>query len=215
MSNTLRELVDAVLTRLAMGQGEDVQIYAEDRIVAALQHKFDVLFDDYWWPQYTVEEEQFTLDGTTGMITGTLAAKCTRHKDLYHVIHESGNAPLPRHPKSLRSNAAFFRKGIRYTNVAGKIFQVIPLTTTGNVYVSYRTYVAPVNDEDIILLDKQLMVLGTCHDILEDDGTNPDASTKFKEMYRARLKQETANLNNIQPATGDGIGNFSYPDRWS
>ena len=49
---TLRQAVDKVLRRVSLAGGPGTQLYAEDLIKEIIQHKFDVLFDDTWWPQF-------------------------------------------------------------------------------------------------------------------------------------------------------------------
>jgi hypothetical protein len=69
-------------------------------------------------------------------------------------------------------------------------FKVLPITTTGKVYVTYRTKPPDFEqDDDIIYMDTQLLMLGTCWDVLEDDGTNPGASDKFRILFQDALSQ--------------------------
>ena len=74
---TLSTLIDRVADRLSMVAGTGVQTYAEDRIAEMIQHKFDVLFDEIWWPQF-LTWETLTLDGTLGVVTIDLTEKVKR-----------------------------------------------------------------------------------------------------------------------------------------
>ena len=50
--STLSQLIVRTADRLSMVAGTGVQTYAEDRIAEMIQHKFDVLFDEVFWPQF-------------------------------------------------------------------------------------------------------------------------------------------------------------------
>jgi hypothetical protein len=56
--------------------------------------------------------------------------------------------------------------------------------------VTYRTKPDDFEeDSDEIFMDTQLLLLGTCWDVLEDDGTNPGASDKFRVLFQDALSQ--------------------------
>ena len=57
---TFGGIVTKVLQRLALVEGLDAQIYAEPRIQLAVQHKFDMIFREYWLPDYTTYQEPHT-----------------------------------------------------------------------------------------------------------------------------------------------------------
>ena len=79
---------------------------------------------------------------------------------------------------------------VQPNNDKTKVFRIIPLNSQGPVWLTYRTKPANFeNDDDVIDMDDQLIILGTCYDMLEDDSTNPGASDKFKAMFDARVKQ--------------------------
>ena len=65
---TFGDLVTKVLQRLALVEGLDAQIYAEPRIQLAIQHKFDLIFREYWIPEYMTYQEPHELDGVNGFI---------------------------------------------------------------------------------------------------------------------------------------------------
>lgn len=189
MAMTFREAIDAVLKRLRMETSLATQIYSEDAIAMGIQHKFDTLFDEYWMPQFMTYQEQYTLDGTTGRVVGDLSAKIKRFEDIRHVHNMYSIYPLPRAPDSVRVNDLTI-PCVQPDNDATKVFRILPLNSTGVVYLTYRTKPANFSaDNDLIKMDDQLIILGTCYDMLEDDGTNPGASDKFKNMFDARVKQ--------------------------
>lgn len=211
MADTLRYLVDAVLTRLSMEDGLDVQVYTEDRIVAALQHKFDTLFDEYWFPQFVTFQEEWQLDGTTGQIVGDLSARIKKFADIQAVFNDYRPYPLPLAPSMIRLRD-ITNPCIQSVPDATKVFRVLPMDTSGSIYVSYRT--APdvfENDDDLVDMDRQAMILGTCWDILVDDGTNPGAEDKFRMLYDTRVKQlQKLQFNFPQTSTP----RETIPTRW-
>ena len=187
---TFGGIVTKVLQRLALVEGLDAQIYAEPRIQLAVQHKFDMIFREYWIPEYTTYQEQFDLDGVTGQIIGTLENKLNDWRDLHSVFWENSPKPLPIAPMNVRDI------DIQYPSIRpqGKDhirwFKILPVSTIGKVYITYRTKPADFEkDDDVIYMDTQLLMLGTCWDVLEDDGTNPGASDKFRILFQDALSQ--------------------------
>lgn len=186
---TLRQMVDKVLTRLRMETSTATQIYSEDAIQMGIQHKFDVLFDQFWMPQFMTYQEPYTLDGVTGCIVGDLSAKVKRWQDLLMVHNQFSIYPLPMAMNNLR-HGDINMPVVQPNKDKTKVFRIIPANSAGPVYLTYRTKPADfVNDDDVIDMDDQLIILGTCYDMLEDDSTNPGASDKFKNMFDARVRQ--------------------------
>lgn len=210
---TFGDLTTKVLQRLALVEGLDAQIYAEPRIQLAIQHKFDMIFREYWIPEYMTYQEQFDLDGVTGQITGSLEGKLNDWRDLHSVMWENSPRPLPIAPMNARDI------DIQYPSIRpeGKDkvrwFKLLPLNTVGKVYVTYRT--KPLDfekDEDIIYIDTQLLLLGTCWDVLEDDGTNPGAADKFRVLFQDALSQ--FNRQGFNLPLDARMPQFSTINRW-
>jgi hypothetical protein len=211
MAEQLRYFIDSVLTRLSMESGVDTQVYTEDRIVAALQHKFDMLFDSYWFPQFTTFQEEYQLDGVTGQIVGDLTTKVKRFSDLHSIFNDYSPAPLPRAPNNVRLKDMTL-PCIQSVPDATKVFRIIPLTSAGPVYVTYRTRPTRFqNDTDVVDMDEQAIILGTCWDIINDDGTNPGAEDKFRMLYNDREKQLTKLQYNFESS---GTPRETIPTRW-
>lgn len=188
---TFGQIVTKVLQRLALVEGLDAQLYAEPRIQLAVQHKFDMLFREYWLPDYTVYQEQHVLDGVTGQIVNDFTEGSLKDwRDLHSVFWEGSHKPLPIAPMNVRDI------DINYPSIRPqgmnklKWFKVFPLNTTGKIYVTYRTKPDDFEeDNDEIFMDTQLLLLGTCWDVLEDDGTNPGAADKFRILFQDALSQ--------------------------
>ena len=55
--------------------------------------------------------------------------------------------------------------------------------------VRYRRWYDTFEPADIVPMDDQLLILGAAYDYLEDDGTNPGQTEKFRNYYNDRLRQ--------------------------
>jgi len=198
---TLREMIDKVLTRLRMETSTATQIYSEDAIQMGIQHKFDVLFDQFWMPQFMTYQEEYALDGVTGSIIGDLSAKVKRWEDLLMVHNKFSIYPLPVAMNNLR-HGDINMPVVQPNKDKTKVFRLLPLNSAGPVYLTYRTKPNNFeNDDDVIDMDEQLIILGTCYDMLEDDGTSPGAADKFKGMFDARVKQYQKSQFNMPMST--------------
>ena len=210
---TFGDIVTKVLQRLALVEGLDAQIYAEPRIQLAVQHKFDMIFREYWIPEYTTYQEEYTLDGVTGQITGDLTNKLNDWRDLHSVMWENAPRPLPIAPMNVRDI------DIQYPSIrpvggdSVRWFKLLPKTSTGKVYVTYRTKPKDFEEDgDKIFMDTQLLLLGSCWDVLEDDGTNPGAADKFRILFQDALSQFNRQGFNIPLDTR--MPQFSTVNRW-
>lgn len=186
----LSALIQKVVVRISQVPGTAVQVYAEDRIGDMIQHKFDVIFDELWWPQYTGWTSS-TLDGSTGVVTSDLSSLIKRFQDIRYIFFENENRPIPQltsniNPYSTGSGRPRFFS--RSSNTQ-KVFQIWPNDATGTVRISYRTkpddFIATSN----VPMDDQVLILGAAYDYLEDDGANPGAIAKFQQMFESRLRQ--------------------------
>lgn len=208
---TLRYFIDEVLTRMSMQAGIDTQVYTEARIRMALQYRFDMLFDSYWWPQFFVQQEEYTLDGTTGMIVGNFTGLLKRFTDIHSVYNDFSTSPLPRAPNNVRLKD-ITSPCVQSVPIPEKIFRIIPINSSGTIAVSYRKRPdAFTDDDDVIDMDEQLLICGAAFDILEDDATNPGAADKFRMMYDQREKLLSKNQHHM--AISSNLRE-TIPTRW-
>jgi len=211
---TFGSIVTKVLQRLALVEGLDAQIYAEPRIQLAVQHKFDLIFREYWLPDYTVYQEPYTLDGVTGTIIGDLTGKLNDWRDLHSVMWQNSRSPLPIAPMNTRDTDIQYPSVRPFATDKTKMFKILPINSVGNVYITYRTKPADFEeDTDPIYMDTQLLLLGTCWDVLEDDGTNPGASDKFRVLFQDALSQFNRTQHTIPLAVAASSG--SIWNRWA
>jgi hypothetical protein len=195
---TFGDITTKVLQRLALVEGLDAQIYAEPRIQLAVQHKFDIVFREYWIPEYTTHQEEYFLDGVTGVVTADLFTKITDFRDIKSVFNENSHKPMPIAPENVRDIDIQYPCLRPLGTNPMKWFKVLPTNTGGRVFITYRTKPADFEkDDDKIYMDTQLLLLGTCWDVLEDDGTNPGAADKFKNLFQDALNQFNRSQFNI------------------
>jgi len=193
---TLSTLIDRIADRLSMVAGTGVQTYAEDRIAEMVQHKFDVLFEEVFWPQF-LTWATWTLDGTLGVITTDVTELLKRFEDIRVVFPENSNTPLTKisaittNPFELSGTTPIHYESLGPTasNKVTRVFQIWPKTSTGDIIVQYRTKPDTFVSTDEIDFDDQALILGAVFDYLEDDGTNPNATQKFQLLFEARVKQ--------------------------
>lgn len=212
---TLREAIDGTLRRVSLATGVDTQVYAEDGIKQAIQHKFDILFDAAWWPQFYNPGEIFVLDGASGVVTADLTTdyNLMRFMDIRYVWYHDEPRPLPRAP--VRLNPALIkRRSIVATNQVNKIFKVLPIDTTGNVTVSFRSKPPNFeNESDEIDMDDHLIITGTAYDYLNSLGSNPEEEAKLKAFFDQRLQTLTNEIEAGELAIGHYDDNY-INDQW-
>lgn len=207
---TLNELIQRTIRRLSQVPGTSVQTYSEDRIADMLQHKFDVLFDEAWWFQF-LYWRTITLDGALGIPTINLQTATNpldRFEDIKFVMVNDTNRKLTRlpetiNPTSVTSNNA---RWIEEYNLDGRVFRVLPVTSTDTLQLRYRSRPAAFTTNDVVNFDPEALVLGATYDYLEDDGTNPGATAKFLNFFESRVKQLKLMLSQIDHDTDPRLG---------
>jgi len=208
---TLTQLVDRTADRLSMIAGQGVQTYAEDRIAEMIQHKFDVLFEEVFWPQFCTWY-QWTLDGTLGVVTTDLTDILKRFEDIQVIYPENSNTSLTKisnittNPFKLSGTTPIHYEalGPTFGNKTTRVFRVWPLAATGDIVLRVRTKPDTFVSTDEIDFDDQSLILGSVFDYLEDDGTNPNATQKFQLLFEARVKQ-LKNTFNSAPISLDPV----------
>lgn len=210
---TLQDIMRSVLARLSMEDDITIPTYTENRVIEAIKHKYRVIFDEYWFTEYTVEQEEYTLDGVNGTITDSLLNKVDRFSDIREVFHEWYTFPLPRLSTNInRNRLTATHLGIVPNALPDKMFTVLPKTTTGKVYITYRKRLTTFSDDTVLPIDEELLILGTCYDIMVDDATNPASAEKYKGMFETRVRQVKQSQVAMLPASGPTL---DYPREWS
>lgn len=179
-----------------------MQTYAEDRIAEMIQHKFDVLFSEVFWPQFC-SWNTLALDGTLGVVTTDLTNILKRYQDIQSIFPENTSNPVPKlssvtfNPFTLNGTTPRYHEalGPLDANKVSRVFQVWPKTATGNIVVRLRTKPATFSPSDTVDFDDQALILGATYDYLEDDGTNGNATQKFQKLFESRVVQLKSELD--------------------
>lgn len=202
-----------------MVAGSGVQIYSEDRIAEMIQHKFDVLFEEAFWPQFCTWYT-WTLDETLGIVTTDLTEILKRYEDIQVIFPDASNTALTKvssltlNPFTLSGTTPIHYEslGPGDTNKTTRVFQIWPKASTGDIIARVRTKPDTFVSTDEVDFDDQALILGATFDYLEDDGTNPNATQKFQLLFEARVKQ-LKNTFNSAPISLDPV--TSLPQTFS
>lgn len=189
---TIKQLIERIETRLFMVAGLDVQIHAEGQIEEMLRGVYNSLFDDFWYPEFTLFCTA-QLNGTTGEVTEDLSTKILRFKDIHTVYWDEEEDPLPR----LTPGASLSRVRTRCIMPSGNpqsVFKLYPVDETGPVHIWYRTRIADDVWENqkydtIINMDDEVLMLGVVYEFLVMDDSNTTAAQEYKAKYQLRQKQ--------------------------
>jgi hypothetical protein len=157
-----------------------------------IQHKFDIIFDSYWWSSFinwtTISIEDDSDDGTTET---DLSSMIVRFVDIHSVyISETQNiVPILNtriNPNTIKGSVPQYFSSF---NDPEKVLRVWPGNINCSLDIKYRTKPAMFTLDDEVPFDAQALILGATYDYLEDDGANPGAIEKFHNMFEARVKQ--------------------------
>lgn len=216
MPTLFRDLIRKTILKLSMYPGTTgSQIYAEDRIANMLQEKFNFVWDEMQWPDYTRWNE-YTLDGTLGITTLPVEG-LTRFEDIISVFAQDSNYPLKRFhmqtpPGRYDGNQPRWYMRYPVGTSVDRILRVVPYKATGTISVNYKAKPTSFGPDDMVYMDEDLLILGAAYDYAEDDGSNPGQIEKFQIAFETRLKQlkreDAMKPLDIDPRISD------YPTGW-
>lgn len=187
---TVTDAINRILRLLSQVSGENVQLYAEDRVIDMLQSSYDTLFDKLWWP-HRMRSTTVALNGTSGEATTNITT-LLRFEDIKNIYRVGESRPLPEVP--LNINPATLTGTIARcygpTITTGKIFKCFPIEATGSVIVEHRTKQDPFADDVAVEIDfdVDLLVFNAVYEYLEDDGTNPGATEKYRNKFNDKFR---------------------------
>ena len=197
MAYTLSDLVQRTVTRLSMVAGVGVQVYAEDRIAEMIWHKYLMCRDQLWWDDLmdyiTLTQDangRPTENVVTELPTPEVGDEIVINK--YHDIQYAWS-PYVRGPlkeiKRRDNPTGYMRQGrtLWIGADATKVVRFFQHTPGLEMALRVKRYYPYFNPTDIVPMDDQLMILGATYDYLEDDGTNPGQTEKFRNMFNERL----------------------------
>jgi hypothetical protein len=186
---TVLEAVNRVTLLLSQVSGENVQLYAEDRIVDMLQNAYNLLFDKLWWP-ILMQRVTVTLNGTSGEATTNFSA-LVQFDDIKSIWRFDDRNPLPEVPLNENPDTIVGTRVRSYepSSTPLKVFKCYPIASVDQVIVQYRARQANfIDDPDaVILFDADMLVFAAVYDYLEDDGTNPGATEKYRTKLNTKF----------------------------
>jgi hypothetical protein len=222
MSATIRRIVDDATQLIGEVAGVGVQQYDDDVLMNHAIRGFNLLFKKEHWANYR-EWFTVTLDGVTGKIT-TDAFEQVIDFDDFIAIHVAGEKlPLPTLSKNINPNTITGTRARCYTSLSvrdsdyvGRKLQIYPLASTGSLNVHARVYpIAPPATnwdwEDVMYLDKDMLVYATAFMALIGNSLNPDAANVCKELMEMKFSTVTAGLSS-QPIPIEGDNHI--PSEW-
>lgn len=190
---TIKSLIERIEKRLFLVAGLDVQIHAEEQLTEMLRGAYNTLFDDFWYPDYTLYMTA-QLNGTTGEITTDVSNVILRYADINSVYWDEDERPLPR----VAPGAAVGRIRTRSIMPSGDpetVFKLIPEDTTGPVHIWYRTRIsddiweAMDYENTTINMDDEVLMHAVLHEFLVNDGSNPEATAEYEKKFARRQQQ--------------------------
>lgn len=191
---TLRDAKDRTLRRMSIASGLDVQVYAEEPLTEIINHKITAIFDLAWWPQYMNSE---TLTLLAGIVQSDLSTKLKGINDLRFVYLGSCPDPLPRLASYVNPSAVYLPSVVADSD-ATKVFKVIGNFSDTSCTIVYRKRPDPVSaDDDQILMDDQLIILGSAYDYLNSLGTGTGEEDKLLQMFQSRLNTVMAQIDQM------------------
>jgi len=208
MAQTLSQLVQRVVTRLSMVPGVAVQVYAEDRIAEMIWHKWIMVRSELWWDEL-MEWQTLTQDASGRPVENVVRELppspigdeivIHEYSDIQYAWHPARAKPLTMMPQRQNPIGAM-RAGTTLYRVAdkAKVIRFLPITEGLEMMVRYKVWHSYFQPDDVIPMDEQLLILGACYDYLEDDGTNPGQTEKFRNMFNDRLRQLKGDENEAE-----------------
>lgn len=218
MSHKLTDLVQRTVTRLSMVSGVAVQVYAEDRIAEMIWHKYLMVRDKVWWDDL-MDYHVLTQDANGRPIENVVRALpdtpagdeivINKFGDIQHAWHPNDRDPLMDSSRRYNPRSMLTTGRTRYIVPDGTtVVRFAPFQSGLQMMVRVRRYYPYFQPDDIVPMDDQLMILGAAYDYLEDDGTNPGQTEKFRNLFNDRLTQ----LISIENDRAIELSPPTYPD---
>lgn len=214
---TFREVITEVTQEIGLVTGSGVQKYAEPKIKQAIWRMFNVLANKAHW-DHLCRWRRFTLDGTTGQISGTISG-IQSFEDILHlqttstgkeIVRASGREYLD---TTTGTNPIYYRP-LNYDedNFSTKLLQFYPITATGTVDI-YAMHLPDVftADADTVPFNRNIIVLAAAWYTIAGDGLSPANADKAQGMFDIAYQDYITKRNTIQIAHGrSSLGNNTF-----
>lgn len=220
---TYTALITACVQRLRQVQGTQTQLYAEPVIGSLIQEGYEILRKEAWWP-WLMKRMQASLDGVTGTIIGNawVIGGLNDFDDIRAVWLSSYQQRLPVVDESINPEqmlgtqfARFIEPLSYHADPTGQyLFRVLPMTTTGTVYVWARCDPANLftTPSVVVPMNKYLLHNYVMFRYWTDDGSNPAAAAAALQAYEKIKTQELMKVNSTPIWLDPGYGQTN--DAW-
>lgn len=210
---TLEELVQNTLQEIVQVPGTSVDIYSQDRIASAIIANFEMLFDEFFWHQYT-DWYTWTLDGSTGRVTNDISSVLTRYEDIDKIRVPNREQDLQEFSDESAPAEFTGTTPLFYMSDAIKVFKIVPPTSTGDVYVRCRTKPLTIVPTTEIKVDNLLLKLMTAWQVTTDDNANEAAESRLLQQTKQRYQQIHQYFGSKSRSVFAGGDAHSYPQGW-
>lgn len=189
--DTLQNLTQTIIKKLALYSGTDVQIYAEDRIADMVKDAYKELIEERFWSD-CMQWYEFNLSGSLGVVNENVIDNITDINDIECIFSEYNQRRQLRKahnttiPQTIEGDVPQL-----YTTSANpnKLFAVIPFNSTGKLYVRARHKLNEIYPQDLVPFDKLALIYKVCWQYTVDDGTNPAEQQKFLKLFEDRMRE--------------------------
>ena len=185
---TLKEIYDDAIIMMGQVSGSSVQTYTEPLAVIGVNRVFESLYFKYPWP-HLWSWQQATLDGVSGKIAGSLTG-VDNYSDVTLVRTSDREVEIPfsdgtKH-LSVSGSQVLYRTVLPWNDpdFNSKMYKFWPPTATGSLdfFCGHRPAAFEASD-DVVPMEKSLMVNGLTWWMLADDGMNPASAEKAQVMF--------------------------------
>jgi hypothetical protein len=185
---TFSQLIVACEQELSQTPGVGVQVYAEDVLGQKAQRIFNSIFDAFWLDGYC-DWADWTLDGVNGVVTDDLTNVIEKLSDIRYLFIAGHSDAIPRLPTEMNPFTLTGVTPIYFDSISNpaKKFQIWPRTAIGGLQARIKVKPANFTGDEIVYADADLLTNGAVYDYLEDDGANPNATQKYKNLFDSRF----------------------------
>lgn len=196
---TVQKIIQDTIVMMGQVGGSSVQTYTEPLAMIGINRIFEQLFFKYPW-DHLWSWQQGTLDGVTGKIAGSLSGVVS-YMDITEIRTSNTeiDIPSPNRTEHLTVNGSvpLYRTPLMYNDADydTKFFKFWPVTAMGDIDFLCGTRPAEFETgNDVVPMEKSLMVNGLTWWMLADDGMNPASAEKAQVMFDTGYQDIIARL---------------------
>lgn len=206
------DIVTLAERELHQSAGMSVQVYSQDQLAQNVQNGFNFFFDDneHRWKKFEVTTV-YTLDGVTGRTTVPIKTIYPHYEDILKVYPGTSTRQLANwiggNPAAVTGGYPLF-----YTTDTTDTLRVIPSSAAGQITVVGKARPAEFNITSVVPFDYMCLMYFAAWQYMVDDGTNPAAEEKLRNLFEQRYKQMKQNSSREPIRLSGGYGDI--PMSW-